>query len=390
MRILGILTRLPLYYILYRGLYGRYVINRFLFMIIVALAIFPLNIALYKRLKSYKLSRETIIVLFGIILFWISFLIIGNRHITTNLALFNFTLEVPIIIGGVLIVVIMYNLFNQSLYDEILWVFFILWIIVTISVWKEFALELSNSLSTLPRIKGTYGNANQTALFLNLYLISMMSYIKKSSIYNKLLPIINYLTGVCILLTLSRSGMISFILINILFFDKSILKNKKKLLKIVLILSIAIVSVLILSERAGLYLDRWSISDGAGSNGRLEAVISGIKIFLKNPLFGVGLDRAIYYSVIYGAPFPIKPHNTIVLILAETGVIPAFILISLITYIIWISYKYKFINTFRLILLLIVMSMFNHNLHLYTTTWISVVLIIIYDFRNLKEGKSIC
>ena len=128
----------------------------------------------------------------------------------------------------------------------------------------------------------------------------------------------------------------------------------------------------------------------SGSNGRLEAVVSGIRIFLKNPLFGVGLDRAVYYSVMYGAPIPLKPHNTIVLILAETGIFPAFILVILIAYIVWITYKYKFINTFRLTLLLSVMSMFNHNLHLYTSTWCSLILIIIYDFRNLKEGKYIC
>ncbi|CAM2075835.1 MAG: O-antigen ligase family protein [uncultured Clostridium sp.] len=390
MKIIGLLTRLPLYYILFRGLYGRYIINRFLFMIIVAIAIFPLHISLYKRLKLYRLSKETIMILFGIILFWISFLTIGNRHITTNLSVFNFTLEVPIIIGGVLIVVIMYNLCNQNLYDEIWWVFFILWMIVVISIGKEFLLELAKNPSTLPRIKGTYGNANQTALFLNLYLISIMSYIQKDSIYIKILPVINYLTGVCILLTLSRSGMISFALINILFFDKSILKKRKELLKGVLILSITIISVILLSEKAGLYLDRWSLSDGAGSNGRLEAVVSGIRIFLNNPLFGVGLDRAVYYSVMYGAPIPLKPHNTIVLILAETGIFPAFILVILIAYIVWITYKYKFINTFRLTLLLLVMSMFNHNLHLYTSTWVSLILIIIYDFRNLKEGKYIC
>ncbi|WP_133013992.1 O-antigen ligase family protein [Clostridium cuniculi] len=386
MNIIGLLTRLPLYYILFRGLYGRYIINRFVFMIIVAMAIFPLHISLYKRLKLYRLSKETIMILFGIISFWISFLTIGNRHITTNLSVFNFTLEVPIIIGGVLIVVIMYNLCNQSLYDEIWWVFFILWLIVVISIGKEFFLELAKNPSTLPRIKGTYGNANQTALFLNLYLISIMSYIQKDSIYIKILPVINYLTGVCILLTLSRSGMISFALINILFFDKSILKKRKELLKGVLILSIAIISVILLSEKSGLYLHRWSLSDGAGSNGRLEAVVSGIRIFLKNPLFGVGLDRAVYYSVMYGAPIPLKPHNTIVLILAETGIFPAFILVSLIMYIVWITYKYKFINTFRLTLLLLVMSMFNHNLHLYTSTWVSLILIIIYDFRNLREG----
>lgn len=390
MKIIGLLTRLPLYYILFRGLYGRYIINRFLFMIIVAIAIFPLHISLYKRLKLYRLSKETIMILFGIILFWISFLIIGNRHITTNLSVFNFTLGVPIIIGGVLIVVIMYNLCNQNLYDEIWWIFFILWIIVVISIGKEFSLELAKNLSTLPRIKGTYGNANQTALFLNLYLISIMSYIQKDSIYIRILPIINYLTGVCILLTLSRSGMISFALINILFFDKSILKKRKELLKGVLILSMAIILVILLSEKSGLYLHRWSLSDGAGSNGRLEAVVSGIRIFLNNPLFGVGLDRAVYYSVMYGAPLPLKPHNTIVLILAETGVFPAFILVVLISYIVWITYKYKFINTFRLTLLLLVMSMFNHNLHLYTSTWCSLILIIIYDFRNLKEGKYIC
>lgn len=390
MNIIGVLTRLPLYYILFRGLYGRYIMNRFLFMIIVAIAIFPLHISLYKRLKLYRLNKETIMILFGIILFWISFLTIGNRHITTNLSVFNFTLEVPIIIGGVLIVVIMYNLCNQNLYDEICWVFFILWMIVVISIGKEFLLELAKNPSTLPRIKGTYGNANQTALFLNLYLISIMSYIQKDSIYIKVLPVINYLTGVCILLTLSRSGMISFALINILFFDKSILKKRKELLKGVLILTIATISVILLSEKAGLYLDRWSLSDGAGSNGRLEAVVSGIRIFLKNPLFGVGLDRAIYYSVMYGAPIPLKPHNTIVLILAETGIFPAFILVSLIMYIVWVTYKYKFINTFRLTLLLLVMSMFNHNLHLYTSTWVSLILIIIYDFRNLKEGKYIC
>lgn len=389
MKVLGVVTRLPLYYILFRALYGRYIINRFLFMIIVALAIFPLHTALYKRLKVYKLSKETIIIFFGIILFWISFLIIGNRNITTNLSVFNFTLEVPAIIGGVLIVVTMYNLFNQNLYDEICWVFFILWIIVVISIWKEFRVELSNGVSTLPRIKGTYGNANQTALFLNLYFISIMSYMRKYGIYRRLLPIINYLTGICILLTLSRSGMISFVLINILFFDKDILRNRRKLIKVALILSIAIISVLVFVESTGLYLDRWSISDGAGSNGRLEALVSGIKIFLKNPLFGVGLDRAIYYSVIYGAPFPIKPHNAIVLILAETGFIPASILIILMSYIIWVTYKYKFINTFRLTILLIVMSMFNHNLHLYTSTWITLVLMIIYDFRNLREGKNI-
>lgn len=390
MRIIGVLTRFPLYYILFRGLYGRYVIDRFLFMMIASISIFPMHISIYKNLKIYKLNREVITVLFGIITFWFSFLAIGNRYTTTNLSIIKFTLDVPVIIAITMIIVIMYNRCNQNLYDEIGWIFIFLWIIVSISVWQEFMLELAKNPSVLPRIKGSYGNSNQTALFLNLYFLSIKTYLNDKILYKKLITIITYLTGFCILLTLSRSGMICFVLINLLFFDKSILKNKKKLLKYTLILGITLIIATIFSEKTGLYITRWSMSDeGAGSNGRLEAVISGIRMFLKYPLFGVGIDRAVYYSQMYGAPLPMKPHNTIVLILAETGAIPAMILISIIGYILFISYKYKFMNTFRLTLLLIVMSIFNHNLHLYTTTWTSLILMLIYDFRKLEEGKSI-
>lgn len=390
MKILGIITRIPLYYILFRGLYGRYIIDRFLFMMIAGISIFPINVSIYKKLKLYKLNREVIIILFGIILFWITFLTIGNRYTTTNLSMIKFILEVPTIIGTSMFIIILYNLCNQSLYDEIWWIFLILWVIIISSIWKEFSVELLKNPSVMPRIKGSYGNPNQTALFLNLYLLAIRTYINHKLIHSKLIPIINYLTGISILLTLSRSGMICFMLINILFLNKEVFKNKMNILKIFLTVFITLVIITIMTEKLGLYIGRWSLNDGAGENGRIEALVSGFRMFLKHPIFGVGLDRAVHYSMMYGAPLPMKPHNTIVLILAETGIIPAMILISIIGYILWLTYKYKFINTFRLTLLLIVMSVFNHNLHLYTVTWISLILIIIYDFRKMEEGKSIC
>lgn len=390
MRIFGVMTRLPLYYILFRGLYGRYVINRFLFVMIIAIFLFPIHVSIYRKLKIYRLNKEVIIILFGVIIFWILFLIIGNRHTTTNLSILKFTLEVPTVIGVTMIVVLIYNLCNESLYDEIGWIFLFLWGMVAISIWKEFGVELAKNSSVLPRIKGSYGNANQTALFLNLYLLSIKSYLVNRDYLKKIILVINYLTGISILLTLSRSGMICYALINILYFNKEILKERKKVFKLVLLGLFTIIIINILTETTGLYIDRWSLSDGAGSNGRMEALLSGLRMFQKNPLFGVGLDRAVYYSMMYGAPLPMKPHNTIVLILAETGGFPAAILISVFVYILWFTYKNNLKNSLRLTILLLAMSAFNHNLHLYTTTWLSLILIIIYDFRNLEEGKNIC
>lgn len=385
MNIVAILTRLPIYYILFRALYGRYIVNRFIFMLILSIIIMPINMMLYKKLKLYTVRKDIIVVFFYIIAFWISFFFIGNRFDTVNKNSLNLAISVSIAIAISIIVIFLYSTYNQKLYVEVFNIIFIIWVIIMILIFKELAVEIGKNTNILPRIKGTYGNPNQTSLFLNLYMMSLIIFSKDTLNMKRLIFIMKCLTGIAILLTLSRSGMICYVIINILFIEKENYRDIRKIIKNVIFVISLIMIGFFIANNLGLYIDRWSLNEGAGTNGRLDALISGIRIFIKNPVFGVGLNRCEYYSVIYGSPNPIKPHNTIIFILAETGVLPASILICMIVYILKISITYKIYNSLKAILVIMVMSLFNHNLHLYTTTWITILLILIYDIRKLDN-----
>ena len=70
-------------------------------------------------------------------------------------------------------------------------------------------------------------------------------------------------------------------------------------------------------------------------SGRIAGYIEGLKIFIKNPLLGVGFGRT-YLSTIMGMPMP---HFTLIQYLAQTGVFYTLILFGAILYALYYAFK---------------------------------------------------
>ena len=133
-----------------------------------------------------------------------------------------------------------------------------------------------------------------------------------------------------IILTKSRAGNLSFIIILLLIVSIEYFRNKKINLNILIVLSVVLLDVLILSNILGLekLIDRISATSMDGEASRLNVFKVGINEFLNFPFFGYGhggfevLFRLKHdiYSTFYN-----HVHNDFIQFLGEFGAFGAFL-----------------------------------------------------------------
>lgn len=143
----------------------------------------------------------------------------------------------------------------------------------------------------------------------------------ENSLFKKTLLMI-FLVGVFVscLYTKSRGGilgMTSGILFSILFSKKINSKFFKTILVGAIVLLVAVYGVMLIMTRS----DVASVAGGDASvTDRFMAWVAAIKMFLSHPLFGIGWDHFKEESLNYGMDKRLLAHNTMLSVLAETGI----------------------------------------------------------------------
>lgn len=174
---------------------------------------------------------------------------------------------------------------------------------------------------------------NQVATFLGLGMFIFFSRIILES-RSKFLVILNLIVVFNIsyrgMVTFSRGGMITgflmIVLLLVFLYFKSNYRGKVKLNYIIVIIALAMMSIWGYTslQTGGLINKRYQNQDAAGKakesqfTGREDVAQNEIKLFLENPIFGVGVGKGVEVREVQTGVF-ILSHDEITRMLAEHG-----------------------------------------------------------------------
>ncbi|WP_432662619.1 O-antigen ligase family protein [Wukongibacter baidiensis] len=246
------------------------------------------------------------------------------------------------------------------------------------------------------RTRGWIGASNEAAFIMNLCIFTTIYLEKRFHYSRKKLFLIRIFYCISILLTLSRGG----ITLAIILLISNIKFSKKQIIFYLLTLIIAIQAFYLISNIpifSRLNFDRLFMKESSSiveySNGRLPALLASIRIFLENPIVGVGIGNSLLESDKYLNGFTyVRAHNTWGLVLSETGFIPFTILVttfitilSTIKSSICIEYR----KIYRLFIYILIFQTFlSHNVLFYRQTWLFLG-IVLSDINMINKNSSI-
>lgn len=381
------IIRLPFYITMILAFLGKFIFEINLIIAIIAIFMISINISMYKEVKISYISKTGITFICVAVLFWLTYILIGNENNKLIILIDRmeyFKYGVISILN--IIVFILYSLYDENLKKQITLIVLVVMFFLISMVIIEVITEVIQNAGRLPRIRGFDDNPNLTGFKLNILLFTIFSLIKHDTKYRVYFIIIDVLVAVCIIFTMSRGSMLIYSIIQIFIFNDIAKKNKKEL---IIILILFILGSFIVGKFIGnfeLRSDRLTIGGWENqdySNGRLDLVKNGIKAFMENPLWGVGLGNSGVYGVMYGtSEKALMPHNTLVYILAETGIIPATILLTSLIALFFRTSSKEYNSVAKLIIILAIANFFNHNLHLFPIVYISLFTLLIFDEKN--------
>lgn len=183
--------------------------------------------------------------------------------------------------------------------------------------------SLRNTLESYYYIEGNasligYQDIGMAALFSAAFLLS------ENTISSKKVLFVLIIASLIILLSSARQAILGLLVI---IFMRFVLAKQTSLgKKIPYIILGAFVVFVALQFILGLGMDSINATKETGGNGRDIIMLDAIRIFLENPTFGVGLGGFATYTITDAA----WPHNVILEILCETGIVGAIILIIII------------------------------------------------------------
>ena len=102
-----------------------------------------------------------------------------------------------------------------------------------------------------------------------------------------------------------------------LLFSKKIAKLVRLILLVVLFVSVVVVGVTNVLDRS----DLSGLTGDDSSENRIEQWKAGVRMTLANPLLGVGRGEFQFRAVDYDGIRGLQPHNTIIQVFAETGIL---------------------------------------------------------------------
>lgn len=214
-----------------------------------------------------------------------------------------------------------------------------------------------------------------------------------------------------IILTNSRSGMLSFVFFVILVTFRGKGFGRKFLYLSAGIVFLALIWFVLPEEQKGRFATIWDPSTGPESaevsaEGRVEGYKAGMKMFDRFPISGVGIGNFIPYRESYIDGVPLNAHNLAGQILGETGIVGAgaFFFMVLITAvncyrIIWQGKRNASDSAFvhfsgigfacrDALILLAFEGTFGHNLLRYNWLWLAAFSGLALQFgRNKIQNK---
>lgn len=211
----------------------------------------------------------------------------------------------------------------------------------------------------------TFPHPNVLAAFLVAYMLLLFYVFPKN--FKKYLYILLSIGTACLLLTLSRTEILYWIISLLCIFVISIFKkykNRKINIRKQVFFLIPLLIIAFGIFQNSLIIQRFlqtRISDESFAQ-RQELVSTSIKIFSDNPIFGTGPNNFFYHLPNTGLIQPV--HNIFLLILSETGIIVFFIFLYFLVKLFYGTIKTK--NKY-LILLFLSFIVFGSIDHFYLT-----------------------
>jgi hypothetical protein len=221
------------------------------------------------------------------------------------------------------------------------------------------------------------------------------------------------LSAVCIVLTGSRSGFVTLILF-LVFESWSFIRKSKRTLTILIVLPIvALLAWQLMPEEKRHRIETiWDSKAGPenaeeSAQGRIEGLKAGFRMFLANPLTGVGAggENFIKYRVAHDDGAPFQAHNLPGELLGEMGLFGAMIFLAQILAAWSASNRVAaldrafpgtagpFLSSFAraaktALVLMIFSSIFGHNLYRPLWLWIFAWLVLASQFSQdrAREG----
>ena len=238
-----------------------------------------------------------------------------------------------------------YLAFNHFSYKKIFNFWFLIVFFVCLDIWCQyfFGKDLFGYEDRGSRFSGVFGDELVAGAFLwkisgpIIGLIFYEKFVKKKKEYNYYL-FASLIIPITILITGERASFLMFFfafLLSILFFSYCIKKIKFFLYSIMLLLFLFL-SILVISDEAkNRYGELLKIVKDIDSSSYGVLFNSGIQIWKKNKLVGVGLknfdtvcDVEISLNDTPHHPCSTHPHNLYIQILSETGLIGIFLFLS--------------------------------------------------------------
>jgi len=210
-----------------------------------------------------------------------------------------------------------------------------------------------------PRAAGTLRNPNTAAYVAVLLMVASLHYpVWKLSIVNVIFIVI---TGVGIVLTASFGGTIAYISVLSSIIILSYIKRSSRLKFPLIVLPLLIVPILILiyfviNNKLGITLSNFNVNKILNSGSiieRIEVAKVTLGLLSQQPLFGHGIFYV--YSMELG------PHNMLLRILIEGGLLGFVGLFVLLGGLFWVAFKRKSYKFLLLTIALIAMGSTTHT-----------------------------
>ena len=214
-------------------------------------------------------------------------------------------------------------------------------------------------------IATSWGKSNYLATFYVIILpITLGYFLYTNSKKKKIFSIFSAVVIVtALILTLSRGGILS-LLVAVIFFLSQIVKPKNFISIVISILALGI--IIFLNPLTSVLIDRMLTFERSFSYmTRINFYEDVWKMFLDNPVFGVGLGNLGYHSKFIISTHA-SAHNILLGLLGETGIIGALLFIALIGRIIYdlfMQYRNEEIEKLRILRWAFLSSLFGGLVH---------------------------
>ena len=251
---------------------------------------------------------------------------------------------------------------------------------------------------TTLRVGGWWGDPNYYAIVICFsYLASIYFMRKDSKLLRWLAYFVQLSAAAGVFLSLSRSGIIFLIAITLMHW-RSFWRRKSFIIAMVALgLLISMVFSIYTSDITGLEkfeLQRLSIFQGQNesdiTNGRLDAAVGGLLIYLEHPAVGAGFGNILQTADRLNS-LKLHTHNMFLEILAVSGPLPFFGYVFMLVYLYFSMRKTKkgpgsLGDVFSTIpIILAIMGLFAHYLLSIKPVWIILACIPVYS--QLKAGE---